>query len=211
MLTFFHCPGTCSLGIHVLLEEAGARYQLSLVNLMKGEQNAPAYLAQNPKAKVPALLREDGSLLTEWPAIATWLALTYDKALLPTDAEGLARTLEAVDYLVATVHMQGFTRIWRPDHFAASESEHPAIKDKGRAIYEKGLAAFEAKMQSLEQSGRDYLGGERPSIADAALFYVEYWKVNRLKEPLPDALAGHYARMMQRPAVVRALTMEGLL
>jgi glutathione S-transferase len=66
-------------------------------------------------------------------------------------------------------------------------------------------------MQNLEQSGRDYLGGERPSIADAALFYVEYWKVNRLKEPLPDALAGHYARMMQRPAVVRALTMEGLL
>lgn len=206
MLTFFHCPGTCSLGIHVLLEEAGAPYQLSLVNLMKGEQHAPAYLAQNPKAKVPALLREDGSLLTEWPAIATWLALTYDKALLPTDPEGLARTLEAVDYLVASVHMQGFTRIWRPDHFAASEAEHPAIKEKGRAIYEKGLATFEEKIQ-----GRDYLGGERPSIADAALFYVEYWKVNRLKEPLPDALAGHFARMMQRPAVVRALTMEGLL
>ena len=163
MLTFFHCPGTCSLGIHVLLEEAGAPYQLILVNLMKGEQNAPAYLAQNPKAKVPALLREDGSLLTEWPAIATWLALTYDKALLPMDAEGLARTLEAVDYLVASVHMQGFTRIWRPDHFAVSEAEHPAIKEKAARFTRRGWLRLTPKCKTLSNPAAIIWAGSAPA------------------------------------------------
>ena len=130
MLTFFHCPGTCSLGIHVLLEEAGAPYQLILVNLMKGEQHAPAYLAQNPKAKVPALLREDGSLLTEWPAIATWLALTYDKALLPMDAEGLARTLEEVGQQFSVTR----ERIRQIEAKALRKLKHPSRSRKLRSF-----------------------------------------------------------------------------
>lgn len=158
MNKLYHSPGTCSLGVHCLIEEVGAPYELVKIDLMKGQQHSGEYTAVNAKSKVPALLREDGSLLTEWPAIATWLALTHpEKGLLPTDAEGLARTLEHVDYIVATLHMQGFTRIWRPDHFASSEAEQEVVRKKGRDIYEKGLAHFEAKLD-----GRDYLGGKPP-------------------------------------------------
>jgi glutathione S-transferase len=52
--------------------------------------------------------------------------------------------------------------------------------------------------------------GAQPSIADYAVFYVEYWKVNRLKEELPANLAAHYKRMRARPAVEKAIKMEGL-
>jgi glutathione S-transferase len=205
MNKLYHSPGTCSLGVHCLIEEVGAPYELVKIDLMKGQQHSGEYTAVNAKSKVPALLREDGSLLTEWPAIATWLALTYpEKGLLPTDAEGLARTLEHVDYMVATLHMQGFTRIWRPDHFASSEAEQEVVRKKGRDIYEKGLAHFEAKLD-----GRDYLGGKAPSIADFALFYICFWKANRLKEPFSPNLAAHHARMRARPSVAKALADEG--
>jgi hypothetical protein len=57
MNTLFHSPGTCSLGIHVLLEEIGAPYELALIDVTKGKQHQPDYLAINPKSKVPALQR----------------------------------------------------------------------------------------------------------------------------------------------------------
>jgi glutathione S-transferase len=206
MTTLYHSPGTCSLGIHLLLEEIGKPYQLELVDLTKGMQHKPEFVAVNPKSKVPALKRDDGSLLTEWPAIAVWLALTNpEKKLLPSDAEGMARTLETVDYVVASVHMQGFTRMWMPQHFSSNEADHPAIKEKGRGVYDKGLAHFNALLGS-----NDYFGGAQPNIADYAVFYVEYWKVNRLKEELPPNLAAHYQRMRARPAVEKAIKMEGL-
>ena len=205
MLTLFHSPGTCSLGIHCLLEETGAPYELRLVDVTKGQQYGPDFVAVNPKSKVPALNREEGGLLTEWPAIATWLALTNpEKGLLPADAEGMARTLESVDYVVASLHMQGFTRIFKPDHFSPNEADHPAIREKGRQIFEKGLANFNEKL-----GGSAYLGGDHPSIADYALFYIEFWRVMRKKLELPANLAGHYNRMRQRPGVARALAQEG--
>ena len=205
MLTLFHSPGTCSLGIHCLLEEIGAPYDLRLVDVTKGQQHSPEFVAVNPKSKVPALNREQGGLLTEWPAIATWLALTHPEThLLPTDAEGMARALESVDYVVATVHMQGFTRIFKPDHFSTNEADHPAIREKGRQIFEKGLASFNDKL-----SDAPYLGGEHPSIADFALFYIEFWRVMRMKLELPTHLAGHFMRMKHRPGVARALAQEG--
>ena len=48
------------------------------------------------------------------------------------------------------------------------------------------------------------------SIADAALFFVEYWWVKRLGNQLPPKLAAHLERMLARPAVKRALEAEGL-
>jgi glutathione S-transferase len=205
-MKLYYSPGSCALGIHVLLEEIGKPYELQKVNLAAREQYAPDYVAINPKSKVPALQRDDGSVLTEWPAIASWLALTNaDKGLLSTDPETLARTLEAVDYVAASLHMQGFTRIWKPEGFTPNEADHAAVKARGQEIVEKGLKSFDSVLE-----GRDYVGGEKMSIADAALFYLEFWIVERLKQQLPPNVAKHYARMKARPAVQKVLKDEGL-
>jgi glutathione S-transferase len=58
-LIFFHAPNSRSSGVLALLEELGADYELRVLNLKKGEQRAPAYLAVNPMGKVPALLHGD--------------------------------------------------------------------------------------------------------------------------------------------------------
>ena len=101
--------------------------------------------------------------------------------------------------------MQGFTRIWKPDHFTSNEADHAAVKAKGQEIVDKGLASFNALL-----AGRDYLGGDRMSIADAALFYLEFWVAERLKQKMPAHVANHYERMRARPAVAKVLKDEGL-
>ena len=203
-MDLYYSPGACSIGIHVLLEEIGKPYGLHKVSLKDGEQFKPEFLGINPKAKVPTLVRDDGTVLTEYPAIATWLALTNrEKELLPAEPEAMARTLEALDYIVSTVHMQGFSRIFRPGNFAPSEADHDAVKAKGREIFEKGL-----NVMGKALDGREYLGG-RFSIADTALFYVEFWGAERVGMTLPPNCAAHYARMKARPAVRKVLQDEG--
>jgi glutathione S-transferase len=91
-------PGTCSLGIRLLLEEIGKPYETQRVNLQEGAQHKPDFTSVNPKSKVPTLVRDDGSVLTEFPAIAFWLARTNPEAKLPPDdPDGQARALEAMD------------------------------------------------------------------------------------------------------------------
>ncbi len=198
-------PGACSLGIHVLLEEIGKPYDAQQVDLRGGGQFKPEFTAVNPKSKVPTLVRDDGSVLTEFPAIAFWLARSNpDSKLLPEDADSQARALEAMDYVVATMHMQGFTRIFRPGNFAPNAADEETVKARGKEIFEKGLHVLD---QAL--GGKDYVVGQF-SIADAALFYVEFWAAARLKIDLPSNIAAHYNRMLARPAVQRTLQQEGL-
>ncbi len=59
-------------------------------------------------------------------------------------------------------------------------------------------------------AGKDYLGGSSMSIADAALFYVEFWAAARMNMTLPPNCAAHYQRMLARPAVRKAMEAEGL-
>jgi glutathione S-transferase len=203
-MKLYYSPGACSLGIHVLLEEIGKPYEVELINVREGMQFQPYFTAVSPKSKVPALQRDDGSVLTEYGAIATWLARTNpDAHLLPADPDSEARAVEALDYLVATVHMQGFTRIARPGNFAPNEADKEAVQTRGREIYAKGLGIIDAALE-----GREWLAGAY-SLADSALFYVCNW-APRAGIELPHNVAAHFARMKQRPAVQRALAAEGL-
>ena len=204
-MKLFYAPGACSIGIHLLLEEIGKPYEAVLVNLREGAQFKPEFAAVNAKAKVPTLARDDGSVLTEYPAIAYWLAATNPEAgLLPAGADGLARALETVDFCVSTIHMQGFSRIFRPSGYAPSEADHEAVKARGAEIFEKGLAWLDAKL-----AGQDYVCGGY-SFADSAVYYICFWWAGRLGKPLPANVAAHYARMNVRPAVQRMLKAEGL-
>ncbi|MBV8868912.1 MAG: glutathione S-transferase C-terminal domain-containing protein [Acetobacteraceae bacterium] len=205
-MKLYYAPGACSLGIHVLLEEIGKPYETATVKLMEGAQYKPEFTAINPKSKVPTLVRDDGSVLTEFPAIAYWLARTNPQSgLLPDDPDTQARVFEAMDYVVATLHMQGFARMFRPENFSPKPEDAEAVKARGREIFEKGLALVDKAL-----AGKEYLGGASLSIADAALFYVEFWAAGRMKMTLPPNCAAHYQRMLARPAVRKVMQAEGL-
>ena len=203
-MKLYYSPGACSIGIHVLLEEIGKPYETELVNTAQGQQFSEPFMAVSPKSKVPVLRRDDGSVLTEFGAIATWLARTNpDSGLIPDDPDAEARVVEAMDYIVATVHMQGFTRISRPRNFSPNEADETAVKARGREIYAKGMGLLDHALQDREWIAGDY------SMADAALFYAARWSV-RAGVELPSNVAAHLARMKDRPAVQRTLEAEGL-
>jgi len=202
-MKLYYSPGACSVGIHVLLEEIGKPYHLEAVNLREGAQYKPPFTAVSPKGKVPALERDDGSVLTEFPIIARWLGRQAN--LLPKDDEADTRAMEAMEYAVGTMHGQGFARLFRSERFAPSTSDHDAVKAAGREVVEKGFAVLDKAL-----AGRNYIGGNDFSAADTALFYVEFWAAKRLGMSLPANCAAHFDRMMARPAVQRVMQQEGL-
>ncbi len=202
-MKFYMTPGSCSTGIHLLLEEVGAVFEVYIVNLPAGDHLKPDYLAINPRATIPTLVLDDGRPITDFQAIAWWLARQYPRRkLLPDDAAGEVCVLEWMDYAVGTIHGQGFTRIFTTSSYTPNTADHEAVQARGPEIVTRGFEVMNAQLE-----GRDFLAG-RFSIADAALFYTEFW-AEHLKMTLPPNCRAHYLRMLERPSVRQVLAEEG--
>jgi glutathione S-transferase len=202
-MKFYMTPGSCSTGIHILLEELELIFEAYIVNLPAGDQFKPDYVAINPKSTIPTLIKPDGTAITEFCAIAYWLARSYPRArLMPGDVDGDTGVLETMSYVVSTLHMQGFTRIFTTDHYAFNESDRERVKAQGETIVKKGFTVINKQL-----AGQTYIAGEF-SIADAALFYCEFWAA-RIGITLPEHCLTHYRRMLKRPAVRQVLMEEG--
>jgi glutathione S-transferase len=200
-MKLYYAPGTSAVGIRILLEEVGRPYEVAMLDLAAREQYQPAFSAINPKCKVPTLIRDDGSVLTEFGAIARWLASSNpDAALLPQDPESEARAIELLDYVVGTVHMRGFSRMIAPVAFGP-EAQHADIVATGREMVIKGFSIINAGLADKVYAA------DRYSYADPALFYVERW-ADRFSVPLPPNCKRHYEGMMQRPTVRRVLAAD---
>ncbi|CAM7300092.1 glutathione transferase GstA [Citrobacter portucalensis] len=199
-MKLFYKPGACSLASHITLRESGKDFTLDGVDLMKKRlENGDDFFAVNPKGQVPALLLDDGTLLTEGVAIMQYLADSVpDRQLLaPTSSLSRYKTIEWLNYIATELH-KGFTPLFRPD---TPEDFKPTV----RALLEK-------KMQYVNDSLKDnqWICGPRFSIADAYLFTVLRWayavKLNMAGLSNIDA---YMARMAERPAVAAALKAEG--
>lgn len=202
-MKLYMTPGSCTTGIHILLEELDLVFEAHLINLMAGDQHQPDYLALNPKASIPTLVRNDGNALTEFQAIAYWLARTYPKAkLLPGDPDGDAKAMELMDYAVGTLHGQGFARIFTTEKFTPSPADHDAVKSQGLDIVTKAFVILNAQLPTEGYALGNF------SIADAALFYVEFW-ADKTGVTLPENCLKHYRLMLSRPVVKRVLMEEG--
>ena len=203
LMQFYMTPGSCSTGIHILLEELDLVFQANIVNLLAGDHQQPAFLAINPKASIPALVLENGRVITEFSAIAYWLARNYPKAqLLTGQAEADSKAIELMSYAVSHIHGQGYARIFTTDKFTDNLDDYPAVKARGLAIVEQG---FEILNQYLPEQSYAL---EQFSIADAALFYIEFW-ADKTAIVLPENCKRHYQLMLTRPAVRRVLQEEG--
>src|SRR6266700_6106668 len=118
-MKLYMTPGSCSTAIHIILEELEEVFEAYVVNLPAGDHFKPDYVAINPKSTIPTLVRKDGIALTEVQAIAYWLARTHPRAKLwPEDIEAETRALEAMAYVVGTVHGHGFARVFATSSFA---------------------------------------------------------------------------------------------
>lgn len=204
-------PHTCAIGIHILLEEIGKPYETEALDVAGGETRRRPFTDINPKGKVPTLLRDDGSVLTEFGAIATWLARTNpDRGLIPADPEGETRVAETMAYVEGTLHGQGFARLFMPERFEPQDVVHQttglgqgSVKAQGRRMVEEGFAILDPQL------GRHlYAVGDRFTIADAALFYAERW-APQMDITVPANVARHFERLLARPSVQRVRELWG--
>src|SRR6516165_3522905 len=93
-MKLYYAPGACSLAPHIALEEVGAPFELSRIDLTANQQNSPEYLRINPKGRVPALVDGDW-VLAEAPAILRYIAARHPAAALrPWDPREEARCPE---------------------------------------------------------------------------------------------------------------------
>jgi glutathione S-transferase len=202
-MKFYMTPGSCSTAIHIILEEIGAPFEVYIVNLPAGDHFKLDYTAINPKSTIPALVRKDGSVVTELPAIAFWLARTNPRAKLwPETPESETRALEIMSFVTGTIHGQGFARIFAPKSFAGDSQDHETVRQFGRELVAKSFAVLNDAI-----AGKSYVTGEF-SLADPIVFYVAFW-ADKTQIAIPHGLAAHYLRMLQRPAVRRVLQEEG--
>ncbi|MDT0681989.1 glutathione S-transferase family protein [Roseicyclus sp. F158] len=194
MITLHHSPGSCSTGIRFLLEEAGLQYKTSAVNLKDKEQQEPAYLARNPKGKVPALDIGGNTVLTEFQAIAYWIAhQSPETPLWPADFETQLRTLARLDYIVGTLHMRAFTFARVPQLFVRDETAREGLRTYGLDQVAKSLGIL-----SAEVGGSEFTAGPL-TIADGAAFYTLNWAAE-MGIALPPNLASLRSRLNARPA-----------
>lgn len=202
-MKFYMTPGSCSTGIHILLEELELIFEVYVVNLLEGDQDKDDYRAINPKGTIPTLVTQEGRVLTDFQAIAWWLAKSYPKfGLLPEGLEQQVKVIEIMNYAIGTIHMQGFTRIFTTDKYTNNEAEYDWVQQQGRTIIDKGFAIVE---EQLDPSGYVI---DALSIADLALFYVEFW-ADKTSIELPEACQRHYQHILGRAKVQQVLMEEG--
>ncbi|GAA0744812.1 glutathione S-transferase family protein [Sphingomonas sp. ABOLD] len=185
-----------SIKVPIALEELGLDYELHAVNIRKGEQKLPDFIALNPNAKVPVLVDND-LVLTESAAILVYLAEKAGK-LLPASGEARARVFEQLFF-----HASGLSPAFGQAGFfqrLAAEPQPLAIERfSGEA--KRTVAVLDAVLAT-----RRFAAGDAFTIADIAhfgwLWRREFAGVGL--EAAPN-VARWYAEVEQRPAVRRAI------
>ncbi|THF49220.1 glutathione S-transferase family protein [Allorhizobium terrae] len=209
-LTLWYWPTACSLACHIVLEETGLPYKEIKVDFASGAQRQPDYLSINPKGRVPALQVADG-ILTETPAILTYLAPAFRAALGQAESDALqsARELEFMCWLASTVHV-AFAHISRAERYATSPEAQADVKRKGAESCRPLWQEIEAKLQ-----GREWAMGERYSVLDPYLQVFWNWgKGERLGYDMEadfPVWTAHARRLCSRPAVSRVYARAGLV
>jgi len=202
MLTLYYGPGACSMAAHIVLEEAGEKYEAKRMDLAKGEQRTEAYLKIHPLGRVPALILDGGEPLTENTAILPYLGKRF--GLWPTDALAEARALSTVGFMATNVH-PAHAHISRPERYATDKSHFPDIQAQGRKMFQAYLQQIDGML-----AGREWLS-DTYSVLDPYAFTFYVWGIRR-EVPMGElkSYTAHRDRMMARPAVQRVVADENL-
>ena len=142
----------------ILLEELGLEYETEWINIGKGQQHEPAYLAVNPNGKIPAL--KDGDLTVfESGAILIHLAEKHGKFLAKS---GQAR-LDALEWLFFQVGGVG-PMFGQLGHFKSAKEQIPYAIDRYTKETERLYGVMDKRLSQTEYLAGDY------SIADMATY-----------------------------------------
>ena len=204
MITLYHAAHTCALASLIALEEAGAEYCTVRIDFASNEQRSPAYLAINPKGRVPALVTDRG-ILTETPAMLGFIAQSFPRAgLAPLDDPFAFAQVQAFNsYMCSTLHvahahrMRGYRWADDPNAIAEMQRKAPQAVSDCFDLIERGMLAG------------PWVMGDAYTICDPYLFTLAEWlEGDRVDLARFPRVLDHRRRMYERPGVKQALAEE---
>ena len=198
-MKLYYASGACSLSPRIVLEEAGLPYEAEAVDLKtKLTASGADYGKISPKGYVPALILDNGELLTEGPAIVQYVAdQVPEKNLVPANGT------------LARYHVQEWLNFIGTElHKSCSPFFNPASGDTWRAAATENLQRRLAYVNA-ELEGKVYLMGDEFSVADAYLFTTLKWMgfIHFDNSRFPN-VEGFLLSVSARPAVQAALRKE---
>jgi glutathione S-transferase len=201
LITFFYFSPACSLATHIALEEAGIAFSPVRVD----PRNKPSeLLTLNPRGTVPTLA-VDGRPLTENVAILDYLdGLAPSSALLPTEPFARARCVSFLSWCATSVHI-AFRQFARPGYFSPDTGAHAGISEAGRLAFGEALRQIDERLE-----GNPYVMGDAFTAADAyPMVFCQWAQLRNVSLSALRNLEAFRGRMLERPAVRRALQREG--
>lgn len=206
-IKLYYAPNACSLASHIALEKAGQPYSVERISLRDGEHKSERFTKINPKAQVP-VLDVDGKILTEGPAILTFLADHYPEAqLLPgVGSWQRVRAIEWLTFVSTSIHGT-FGAVFHPESYLDDPSQAEALRQTALKKLSHLLTLTEARLED-----QPFLSGSFATVADYYLYVTLRW----LQAVAPGTLNQFpqlnalYARIEALPEVSRALANEQL-
>ena len=201
-MKLYFSPGSCSLSPHIVLREAGHAFDLEQVNNQeKKTKSGTDYWAINGKGQVPVLELNNGERLTEGAVIVQYLADQNPAAGLapPNGTMERVRVQEWLNFIASELH-KVYAPIFRP-------TTPEAYKVLSKENLSKRLEWLNKQL-----AGRQYLMGDKFTVADAYLFTVLRWspRIQLDLGPWPNVTA-YMSRVAARPKVQEAMKAEGLI
>lgn len=203
MLRFYYAKNSAAYAPHILLEDIGVAYEAVEIDFKSGEQRSDAYLAINPKGRLPSLVTDEG-ILTETPAILLYLAQVFpEHKLIPNEPFELATAMAFNLYMASTVHVAHAHK-----HRGHRWADDSAAQESMRAKVLENMTEC-ARMIETHYFKGPYVLGENYSICDPYLALVTRW----LRDDGVDLnafvlIGGHERLMLQRPSMRRVLELH---
>jgi glutathione S-transferase len=201
-MKLYYSPGACSLSPHIVLNEAGLSFEkVKTDTRAKTTEGGGDFYKINPLGYVPVLELDDGTRLTEGPAIVQYIAdKVPDKKLAPPNGTPERTQLQTwLNFTTSELH-KGFSPLF-----------NQAMPEEAKKIFRERLGTRFAHLDK-HLASNDYLMGKDFSVADAYAFVISNW-ASRVDVDL-SAHANVLAwrkRVGARPAVQAALKAEGLI
>lgn len=189
MYRLYGCRFTRMLIVQMVLAEADIEYELCEVDIFKDEHRSPGFLKLNPAGYVPILVKPDGEVLHETPAINLYLADHHQLTHLApaVDDRDRARFLSSLFFLSGDLE-PAMKRYFYPSRYVLREQDEPEMR---RLALQQALDRMRVIDLKLQQNGPFQLGS-RFSLVDIILCYwAEY--------------LNHGEELAQYPALLRCL------
>jgi glutathione S-transferase len=201
-MKLYYAPGVCSLSPHIVLRETNTPFELVKTDIRaKTVEGGGDFRTINPNGYVPALALDDGTLITEGPAIVQYIADNAGATELAPANGTIERTKMQswLNFVSSEIH-KSFGPLFN--------AEMPA---EAKTIFQQKLRDRFAFLDK-HFAANDYLMGKSFTLPDAYLFTVLRWGKPMGVDPDSYAnLKAYAARVEARPAVQAALKAEGLL